>query len=158
MGFIKKIVHFLAILSYILIIIYALICGPILVGYYPLVILTGSMEPSFKTGSVIYYQKVQESELKVGDAITFYTVDNEIVTHRIVSINDGLFETKGDANNVSDLNKVRYSDILGRDLNISIIYIGFFINFINNYLIYSISAVVLILLLEFLFSNFDFIK
>lgn len=153
MEIIKRIVHYLSIITYVLISIYVVVCIPLLFKYKPLVVLSGSMEPTFKTGSVIYYREVSLNELKVGDIITFNTKSNSFVSHRIVSIEGNLIETKGDANNSPDVNKVQFDDVLGKDLNISIPYVGYYIWFVNNNLISVVVFVVLILVSEFLFGN-----
>ncbi len=153
MVIVKKIIHVLAIISYFLIGIYAVVCIPILFKYNPLVVLTGSMEPTFKVGSIIYYKKVDLEELKVGDIITFNTKDNNFVSHRIVSIENGIIETKGDKNNVPDPNKVRFEDVKGKDANICIPYAGHYVKFINENLTLSVIIAVVILVSEFIFSN-----
>ena len=71
MAIVKRFVHVIAQIIYVLIVIYALVCAPMIFGYKPLVVLSGSMEPSFSTGSVVYYTKVSTSDLKAGDIITF---------------------------------------------------------------------------------------
>ena len=153
MGIVKKVVHVFANISYILILIYAMICAPMIFGYKPLVVLSGSMEPSIKTGSVIYYSKVSEDALKVGDIITFKTNSkSDFITHRINKIENGKYETKGDANKTPDLETITFSNIVGKDLNISIPYIGYYIRFVNNNL-YLIVIIVILLILEYVFTN-----
>lgn len=152
MGVVKKVVHILSIISYILVLVYAAVCIPLIFGYHPVVVLSGSMEPNYKVGSVIYYKKAAEEELKVGDVITF-TMNDKYISHRIASIENGEFETKGDANNVSDVNKVRYEDIKGKVADKSIPYVGYYVRFINENLIIAVVLIVIILVSEFLFSN-----
>ena len=84
MEFLKKMIHILSWLIYILIIIYVLICAPMIFGYKPLVVLSGSMEPTYGVGSVIYYHETPKEEIKVGDAITF-TYETDFITHRVVN-------------------------------------------------------------------------
>lgn len=152
MGFLKKIVHFLANLCYLLIIIYGLLCVPICFGYKPLVVLTGSMEPTYKVGSIVYYHKTSEIKLSVNDVITFAYEDNLIITHRIYKINGDEYITKGDANNAPDPVPITYKNILGKVTNITIPYLGYYVRFINEHL-YIIGIVVIILVSEFLLSN-----
>ena len=153
MEIIKKIIHFLSNIIYILITLYVIICLPMLFNYKPLVVLSGSMEPTLPTGSVIYYHPVEESDLKVGDIVTFKLKDNKtLVSHRITSINNGNIQTKGDANNSVDSLDLTYSSIMGVDSNIYIPYVGYFIQFVNEHL-YLVAIVVTILVLEFLLSN-----
>ena len=153
MGVVKKIVHILAIISYILIIVYAIVCIPMIFGKHPVVVLSGSMEPTYKVGSVIYYKKVSEKELKEGDVITFNVNNNKMVSHRIVNIDNGLIETKGDANNVSDVNKIRYENVRGKVGKLSIPYVGYYIKMVNDNLTLVVIAAVIILVSEFLISN-----
>lgn len=73
------------------------------------VIISGSMEPNIHVYDVIVSKRVDTTELKKGDVITFYSNDNRFygvtVTHRIIEVIDGekgIFRTRGDANNVED--------------------------------------------------------
>lgn len=66
--------------------------------------LSGSMEPTYHTGSVIYVKKVDYTALRVGDPITFMVDEHTVATHRIVDIIPDdedptvlRFVTKGDA-------------------------------------------------------------
>ena len=60
---------------------------PSVFGYKPFIVLSGSMEPSFSTGSVVYYTKVSTSDLKAGDIITFEGNSGIIISHRIEKVN-----------------------------------------------------------------------
>ena len=152
MDIIRKIVHILANIIYVLITVYLVICIPMIFGHNPVVVLSGSMEPTYKVGSIIYYKKVSEKELKEEDVITF-NVDNKTISHRIASIDNGLIETKGDANNTSDVHKIRYENIKGKVGNISIPYVGYYIKIVNDNLTLVVIVTVIILVSEFLFSN-----
>ena len=153
MAILKKIIHILSTISYILILVYGIVCIPILFKYHPLVVLSGSMEPTYPVGSIIYYKEVPQSELKAGDAVTFLTKDNQYVSHRIVSINGDEVSTKGDANNTVDANTVKLSDIKGKIQRVYIPYLGYYVRFVNENLIIVVTSIVLILVSEFLFSN-----
>ncbi len=94
--------------------------GVRLFGLTPYAVISGSMEPEYPVGSVIYIQNISADELKVDDSIT-YDCSGVTVTHRIVDIvNDpqtGLcFKTKGDANNIADDGYVMPSQIIGKAL------------------------------------------
>jgi signal peptidase I len=67
-------------------------------------VTSGSMRPTISPGDVAVTQAVPVSSLKVGDVIVFYPpgVTSEPVMHRIVSLDNGLIKTRGDANNVDD--------------------------------------------------------
>ncbi len=154
MGIIKKIVHFLSYIAYILIILYGIVCIPMIFGKTPVVVLSGSMEPTFKTGSVIYYEKVSAKDIKVGDIITF-KLDNKYISHRVNSIDNNLYETKGDANSVADVNKIEYNNIKGKVIDFYIPYIGYYIKFINDNLRFIIITLIVILVSEFLLENIE---
>ena len=90
--------------------------GPPTVGGYRLfAVLSGSMSPSFETGSLVAVKPVDPAQLKTGDVITFSGPEG-IVSHRIVGIETegGLkFATKGDANNVADFDPVSPGQVIG---------------------------------------------
>lgn len=81
-------------------------------GYSCLKVITGSMEPEIKAGENIIIKKCKE--YKIGDIITYVTKDLEIVTHRIVSKEEEVYYTKGDANNIEDYNPISISQICGK--------------------------------------------
>lgn len=154
MGILKKIIHILANICYVGIIIYLLLLLPRIFGNKPIVVLTGSMEPKYKVGTLIYYKKVKQENIKVGDVIAFDNGNDEIVTHRVSDIKDDLFETKGDANEVVDASLVDYKSIKGKVTKLKIPLVGHLIYFINKHL-YLVGLIVIILILEFVLSNFD---
>ena len=93
---------------------------PQLFGIKPYAVMTGSMEPTFPVGCLVYVQDVEPSELKVDDVITFdRTVPGQgssIVTHRIAQTNptEREFITKGDANESNDPQHVSYDSVIGK--------------------------------------------
>lgn len=82
--------------------------GPRFLPYQALVVRSGSMSPTIPTGSLVFYKKVQASQLKVGAVIVFNEpgTANTKITHRIYAIHTGAagpyFVTKGDANGIPD--------------------------------------------------------
>lgn len=78
------------------------------VGSY--VVLSGSMTPTFKPGSVIYTH--DSGHYEPGDAITFVH-DGELITHRIVRKTSDGFVTKGDARTYPDSFVVQPDQIRG---------------------------------------------
>lgn len=97
---------------------------PLLAGIKPYIVLSGSMEPEIKTGSVAYINThVDVHEIKVGDVIGFEFGKNQ-ATHRIVEINeDNTFTTKGDANENNDFAPVRFDQYKGKTI-FSVPYLG----------------------------------
>lgn len=150
----KKICSFL---SALILIALAVLAGMLLIprvmGYQTMAVLTGSMEPNYHVGSLIYVKEVDPSSLKKGDVITYRISDETVVTHRIVEVHSDSQEvvTKGDANNANDGNPVAYANIVGK-AEFNIPYLGFIaINAKTPKGIIAICAVlVLIILLTFL--------
>lgn len=156
MGLIKKLIHITSYIFYILIGIYILVSIPIIFGYKPLVVLSGSMEPTFKKGSIIYYQEYTNQKLKENDIITYKDINNNTVSHRIVRILDnGEIVLKGDNNNTEDLNNITKDQIIGIDSNINIILVGYYIYIVNKYLVLSIIITIIVLVSEFILSNIN---
>ena len=116
-------------LVYFFIAIYLLIFIPVLWGYHPLVIVSGSMEPILKVGGLMYYQKTNIDDFKKGDILVYRTKEH-IVSHRVVKKINSSFITKGDANNIED-GKVYWKNVLGRGTDFSIPLLGYFADFIN---------------------------
>ncbi len=93
---------------------------PLKGNYKTFVVLSGSMEPKVKMGSVAVVRPA--AEYKVGDIVTFGEVSRtkSPTTHRIHDIKsesgEKIFVTKGDANDSPDLETVRESEILGKVL------------------------------------------
>lgn len=127
---------------YILIIIYLIIFIPVLWGKRPLVVISGSMEPILKVGGILYYEKINLDDFKKDD-ILVYQLNEHIVSHRIVDINEYGFETKGDNNNSNDSYIVDKNNVIGRGNNWSIPYIGYYADFIYNHRYLLIMMIVL---------------
>src|SRR5438445_7469167 len=88
--------------------ILALTVLPPLLRYQTYVVLSGSMEPTIHTGSVIVATAADPAALQVGDIVTFVRPgDEENVTHRIIEIKGSpqgrSFVTKGDASGAPDV-------------------------------------------------------
>lgn len=86
---------------------------PSFLGYTPVYVLSGSMEPAFSAGDMILITK--QPEYETGDVVTCQMGD-QTVTHRIIGIEDGQFRLQGDANNVPDESLVSPDRILGRQV------------------------------------------
>lgn len=97
------------------------ISGIRLFGFQVYGVLSGSMEPSYPVGSLVYVKQVDPAELKIRDVITYSINRNTIVTHRIVEIvpdenNPTMmrYRTKGDANENADTGLVSAGSIIGK--------------------------------------------
>lgn len=131
------------------------LAGVRLIGWDVYVVLSGSMEPVYKTGSIIYLDDVDVNTLEKGDVITYQVSSDTMVTHRIVEVveQDGqtMYRTKGDANDVEDGSLVPQSQIVGSPV-FTIPYLGYLVKFIQSpagkYA--AVSAGALMLLMVFL--------
>lgn len=124
------------ILVALVVILALLLVAPRFIGFDTYVVISGSMEPEFKTGGLIYTtKKVDPADIEVGDAITFQMSESTIATHRVIAIVDEggepKFQTKGDANEAPDANLVPYENVVGRAL-FDIPYLGYLANYIQN--------------------------
>lgn len=139
-------------ICYVLIGLYFLVSAPVFVGYTPLIVLSGSMSPTYVVGDVIYYKKVNPEDLEKMDIITFESGENSYVTHRIVDIVDGEYQTKGDASLSPDAELVKYDEIKGEVVKYHLPIIGHYIKFVNEHL-QLVIVVVIILVSEFFIDN-----
>lgn len=88
-------------------------------NYKVFTVQSGSMEPTIKTGSLIFVKPM--ADYSVGDIITRRTIDPKVtITHRIVSKEEIqgkiAFETKGDANDAPDGEKFTKDGIIGKEI------------------------------------------
>ena len=86
---------------------------PSVFGYSALTVKTGSMSGTIEIGDLIIIKDTGEYE--IGDIVTFLHEGETVpTTHRIISmVDNGLFITRGDANNVQDALPVSKDIILG---------------------------------------------
>ena len=69
-----------------------LISGIRIFGMQVYGVLTGSMEPTYHVGSIIYVKQVDYRDIKIGDPITYTINDDTVVTHRVIDIVRGYYE------------------------------------------------------------------
>lgn len=106
-----------------------------LFGLKGFTVLSGSMEPTYHTGSVIYVKSVDAYTLEAGQPITYYLTGKTVATHRIIEVveeNGSVrYRTKGDANDVADGSLVDPADIIGTPI-FSIPYLGYALSYIQS--------------------------
>lgn len=134
------------------IIIFIMIAVPVIAGYKPVIVLSGSMEPSYHVGCITYYHSCDFNDLQVGDTITF-EASGAMVTHRIIKINglSGNVETKGDNNPTQDPEPVEASDIVGKTVDFQIPFAGYFVAYGKKPM--TIAVMVQILLINYLLEK-----
>ncbi len=115
-----------------------LIAGIRIFGVQVYGVLTGSMEPAYPTGSLIYVKDVDAKDLRVNDVITFSLSPNVIATHRIVELvpdeqNPSIirYRTKGDANKDVDAALVGENNIIGKVM-FAVPKMGYIANYIQH--------------------------
>ena len=87
--------------------------------YEPISILSNSMNPTYSRGDVIIFKKLNEDELMNIQKcqIIVYAVGEKNIAHRVVNVirqNEKVqYQTKGDSNNVPDMNLVETEQIQG---------------------------------------------
>lgn len=131
------------------------LAGVRLFGLQVYTVLSGSMEPAYHVGALLYDKKVDPAQLRPGDVITFMLDEDTIVTHRIVEVVPDeedpsviRFRTKGDANAAEDGSLVHYKNVLGTPV-FTIPKLGYFANFVQQppglYVAIAFGAVLVLL-------------
>ena len=102
----------------VLIIVVCFVAG--MFKYQPIAVLSDSMVPEFARGDAVIIEKITKEDLKKlkKGNIIYFSKDNSLVIHRIVSISqteDNTLEikTKGDNNNTADAWVVTDKEIIG---------------------------------------------
>ena len=124
--------------------------GSRLMGHQVYTVISGSMEPIYNVGDLIYVKEVDVNTIKIGDDIT-YIMNKEgvISTHRVIGIDAETqhFQTKGINNNTVDT-PVHFKNVLGVP-QFRIRYLGYVANFIQNppgtYITIAVGAVLILL-------------
>ena len=103
------------------------------------VVRSGSMEPEFSAGDLVFLRPVRQVE--VGDVIAFTTpkgIDGSVsrLLHRVVAVDEGgdRFTTKGDANLEPDPFKVGLESLVGEATGFKVPYAGYVTLFLQSQL------------------------
>lgn len=99
-------------------------------------VLSGSMEPSYHVGSLIFVRQTDGSSLSPGQSVTFFTDGDIPVTHRVVEVLTGAdgsvqYRTKGDANQVPDAKIVDARQVIGVPC-FTVPYLGYALSWIQS--------------------------
>lgn len=128
-----------------------LLMGSRLVGYQVFNVISGSMEPQYSVGDLIYVREVNPNDIKVGMPITFVLNEDLVVaTHRVIEVDakNYHFYTKGDANELADSEPVHFNNVIGVP-QFSIPLLGYVSDFIQNppgtYITVGVGAVLILL-------------
>lgn len=129
-------------------------------GLTPFTILSGSMEPMYPVGSLIYVKEVDPESVEVGDSITFVlNADLVVATHQVWEIDEenGCFYTQGIANIaedgsiIHDASPVLFENLIGKPV-FCIPYLGYFANYVTTApgMYIAIAAAVIIIMMTFI--------
>lgn len=148
---IKKAWDIITTILVVIVVIFAiLLLGVRLFGVQAYSVISGSMEPEYPVGSLIYVKEVDPSEIKVGDVITYVLPNETPSTHRVVRIDEENqhFYTKGDANKTEDGAPVHFKNLIGTPI-FKIPYLGYAAYYIQHppgmYIAIAAGAILLIL-------------
>lgn len=154
---VKKIWNiFTTILVVLVVLLAVLLVGARLVGLQVFTVLSGSMEPTYHTGALIYVKKVDTQKIQVGTPITFMMDEDTVATHRVVEVVPDeedpsviRYRTKGDANDAVDGGLVHYKNVIGTPV-FTIPYLGYVASYIQQppgtYVAISAGAIILLLM------------
>lgn len=121
--------------------------------FFVFINISSSMSPTITKGDLIIVQKMKPTEYKIGDIISFSSNRfelNGVITHRIESIENGQFITKGDNNESPDIKHVIPIQIKGSVIAI-IPYLGFLTSSVNTMIgkvLFLIFPMVIIIITE----------
>ena len=90
--------------------------GSRLMGYQVFNVISGSMEPMYSVGDLIYVKEVKPHEIEVGMPITYVlNEDLVIATHMVIEIDEENqhFYTQGLANETPDATPVHFNNVIG---------------------------------------------
>ena len=90
--------------------------GSRLVGLQVFNVISGSMEPTYSVGDLLYVKTVDPDSVRVGDPITFVlNEDLAVATHRVGAVDsvNRQFTTKGDANESEDARPGHFNNLVG---------------------------------------------
>jgi signal peptidase len=124
---------------------------PVMAGVRLMVVVSGSMKPTFDTGALIAARETDPGMLAVGDIITFHDLSYQerLITHRIVEIEETngvkMFITQGDANGARDFSPVPERNVVGK-VFFSVPYLGFIVYYIQK----KIGLLLVLILIVFL--------
>jgi len=165
MKTLKKVWNVISTIVVVVAVVFAvLLVGARVVGLQVYTVLSGSMEPTYHTGSLIYVKEVDPFEIEEGQVITYMLDEDTLSTHRVVEVvpdeEDATvvrFRTKGDANDAEDGGLVHYKNVVGTPV-FTIPYMGYVTNYIQNppgtYVAIAAGAIFLMLMfIPDLFAN-----
>ena len=95
--------------------------GVRLAGLTPYAVLSGSMEPLYPVGSLIYVREVDPATIQPGDSVTFEKGDGVVATHQAYEVDadaqeirtQGIANINSDGSVMKDAEPVSFSSVIG---------------------------------------------
>ena len=132
---IKKIWNIVSMVLVVLMVFCAVfLMGSRLLGYQCYTVISGSMQPKYMVGDLLYVKAVDVNTIEVGDDITFVLNEDLVVaTHRVIKVDaeNQRFYTKGLANEIVDSEPVHFNNVIGVP-QFSIPMLGYVSDFVQN--------------------------
>ena len=122
-------------------------------GYRLFMIISKSMEDEYSVGDILVSKTVKESDLKVGDNITYLGKSGDmkglIITHQLIKIEEEngvkYYTTKGIANDVADP-RIKYDQIYGK-----IVYKTIILSFLGEFMTKPLAYYLLFIIIALAF-------
>ena len=105
-----------------LLVLLAAFSGVRFFGLTPYMVTSGSMEPEYPVGALIYVKEVSPEDIDPGDVITFYLDGGQIVaTHQVYEVDreqellytQGINNRDSEGNILHDADPVEYASVIG---------------------------------------------
>ena len=149
-SILKKIWDIVSTILVILVVLCAVfLMGSRLMGYRVFNVISGSMEPKYSVGDLIYVKEADPYKIEEGTVITFVLNEDLVVaTHRVIEVDaaNQRFYTKGDANEIADSEPVHFNNVIGVP-QFSIPKLGYVSDFVQNppgtYITVAVGAVLI---------------
>lgn len=135
MSTLKKVWNVVSTVLVALVVLCALfLVGSRLAGYQVFNVISGSMEPKYSVGDLIYVKKVDPYTIREGTPITFVMNEDLVVaTHMVIEVDaeNQHFYTQGLANDTPDAAPVHFNNVIGVP-QFSIPLLGYVSDFVQN--------------------------
>ena len=117
MTTLKKIWNIVSTTLVVLIVLCAVfLMGSRILGFECYTVISGSMQPKYMVGDLLYVKEVDPYSIKKGDDITFILNEDLVVaTHRVIRVDTAnqRFYTKGIANEIEDSEPIHFNNVIG---------------------------------------------
>lgn len=123
-----------------------------IIGYRSYTVLSGSMEPKFYPGDIVITKHKNKTDIKINDIVTYRDNDGVIITHRIIEETPEGYITKGDNNNVEDVDILTKENIIG-EVKFSIPKIGYVMDFLSKPMVIAAEMILLAVFIFFYYKD-----